>query len=164
MSNNRLILLNESKFLAMEGKYDQALKIVDQLFLNIPNDLDGLRLKGNIFELDVYAGNLDDFEKKLAIVKKCYEHILELTPNNTLALIDLGDYWQNQANFDKSLKYYNKAICLLKENCFYLSLENEFIEAFSGKKEVLQRINNEFELNNCNEEEQIILSQFIANP
>ena len=161
MLNNRLALLNKSKFLAMEEKYQQALRAVEQLLLNTPDDLDGLRLKGNILELYVYAGNLDDSEDmgQLAIARKCYEHILELNPNNTLALIDLGDYWQNQADFEKSLGYYDNAINLLKEHCFYLSLENEFVEAFQGKQDVLQKMNNELELHLCQKEEQTILSR-----
>jgi len=157
MLNNRLALLNKSKFLAMEEQYLPALRTVEQLLLNTPDDLDGLRLKGNILELYLYAGNLDDSEgiKKRVIARKCYERVLELSPNNTLALIDLGDYWQNQADFDKSLGYYDNAINLLKEKCFYLSLEGEFIEAFQGKQDVLQKMNNELELHLCQKEEQI---------
>jgi tetratricopeptide (TPR) repeat protein len=161
MSNNRLFLLNESKFLAMEGRYKEALEMVNQLILTISDDLDGLRLKGNILELEVYAENSevsdDDRKAKLAIVQKCYERILELDSNNILALIDLGDYWQNQSHFDKSLDYYDKAIYLLKEKRFYLSLKDEFVEAFRGKKEVLQKMNKESELNICQKEEKAIL-------
>jgi tetratricopeptide (TPR) repeat protein len=163
MSNNRLFLLNESKNLAMEGRYKEALEMVNQLLLTISDDLDGLRLKGNILDLEVSVENIEfpehERKAKLAMAQKCYERILELDPNNVLALIDLGDYWQNRTYFKQSLDYYNQALNLLKNNHFYLSLEDEFIEAFMGKKEVLQKMNKEPELNICQKEEKAILSR-----
>ncbi len=160
MQNNRLFLLNKAKFLTMEGKYKKALKFIDKLLITNPNDVDALRLKGNVLSVKITDENYSFCEKKrklvLCSIQKCHERILKFDPNNMLALIDLGDYWRNESCFDKSLQYYNKAISLLKEGHFYLSLEDELIEAFYGKKELLKNINEKSELLKCQEEETIL--------
>lgn len=162
MPNNRLFLLEKAKFLAMAGKYQEALKVVNELLTTFPNELDVLRLKGNILDLEVSAENIEfpehERKAKFTMAQKCYERILELDSNNVLALIDLGDYWQNRSSFKQSLDYYNQALNLLKDNRFYLSLEDEFVEAFRGKKEVLQIMNRKSELIKCQEEEKAVLS------
>lgn len=161
-NDNRLLLLNDAKLLALAEKYEEALKVVNQLLTIRPNDLDGLRLKGNLLELEVYAERQEfaDSEKQaqLTMAQQCYEHILKIDPNQVLALIDLGDYWQNQSFLAESLNHYNQALNLLKQNLFYLSLEDELIESFRGKQEVLQILGKISDLRRCQEEEQAILS------
>jgi len=165
-NKNRLLLLNKAKFLALAENYEEALKIVNQLLMIQPNDLDGLRLKGNLLELEIYADQYADQRKftdlekqtQLTLAQQCYEQILKIDPNQVLALIDLGDHWQNQSSFVESLNYYNQALNLLKQNRFYLSLEDELIESFRGKQEILRTLGKISDLRRCQEEEQAILS------
>ena len=76
-----------------------------------PDDLNALRLKGNVLDLGASDEEADfDHEqraKMLEMALECYERILALAPHNALALIDLADFWKNQDRYDESLGYYD---------------------------------------------------------
>jgi tetratricopeptide (TPR) repeat protein len=72
--------------------------------------------------------------------RTCYEKILQLDPENTVAHIDLGDYWEQKGDYDTALKLYNRAITLLKRGVFYNSYAEECEEAFWSKSELLKTV------------------------
>jgi tetratricopeptide (TPR) repeat protein len=145
---NRIILLERAKNLSIvERQYDKALEIISKLLESDRKDIDALRLKGNILDLmgsdpiqDVTetSGAMDNFEK----ARECYEEILRIDPQNTLALIDMGDYWEQMGDYEIALKFYDKAIELLKKGHFYISYEDEMEEAFSSRSELIKIIRN----------------------
>lgn len=155
-SGDRTLQLEHARSLALEQNYDEALSLVEAMLSVASDDLDALRLKGNILDLEISDENqfLTNEEKsgKLEAAKKCYERVLALSPHNVLALIDLADYWKHQGEFDQSLSYYDRAIDLLKHNHAYLALRDELEEAFEGKFDLLYQFNREAEAAECREE------------
>ncbi len=53
MTTDRIRALEEARSLALSGRYDAALRAVDKLLLRDCSDLDALRLKGNVLDLQV---------------------------------------------------------------------------------------------------------------
>lgn len=128
--------LEQAKRLSLAGEYHEAHHIVDELLNDNPDNLDVLRLKGNILDLE-YASKED---VSLPPSRYYYEKILTIDSENTLALIDLGDYWLNAEAYEKSLHYYDKAISLLEHDKFCLSKADELEEARNGKSEALRQL------------------------
>lgn len=115
----RLNLLLDARGLAMECNYGSALDLIEELLTESPNDLEGLRLKGNVLEqkvldLNEYSGKKLNRSSEYLAAQRCYEQILQLDPTNTVALIDLGDHFRNLEAFDKAFSYYERAVTLLK--------------------------------------------------
>ena len=151
MKTKRINLLEKAKYLAtIQGQYDDAISIVNKLLCINNEDIDALRLKGNILELRSFAIKQKNCTNDILDDPKIYYYkILQLDSDNTLALIDLGDYWQVKGKLELVLKFYNKAIDLLKKGHFYLSHKDEIEEAYWGKSEVLMKMNEKDESLKC---------------
>ena len=125
--------LDESRLLAMNCEYVAALDSIEAILRVYPDNLDTLRLKGNVLEQRA----LDENEltpRNLAINRDyldafaCYEKILGIDPRNTVALIDLGDHYQNTNAFDQAFKCYGSAMDLLEAGEERIGVESEVRE------------------------------------
>lgn len=110
-SSDRIQVLEEARSLSLDGRYEEALLMVDRLLRVAADDVDALRLRGNVLELHA----LDRHERsnkrlmssdEYVEARRCYERILTLEPHNTMALMDLGDHYKNLSAFDRALEYY----------------------------------------------------------
>ncbi len=106
--------LEEAWGLGIQGYYDAALEILEDLLGKNPIDLGSLRLKGNLLELKEmdrleYSGKKLVSSDDYLAARKCYEKILEVDPLNLKALIDLGDHYRNLDANDRALEYYTEA-------------------------------------------------------
>ncbi len=141
----RIKLLEKAKYLAtIKKQYDKALEITNDLLAFNGSDIDALRLKGNILDLEQLDLNQNDSRRKSARryeeARKCYENILGLDRNNPLAYIDLGDYWKRKGENGLAMKHYNRAISSLKKGHFHVCAEEEMEEALSAKADLIQSV------------------------
>ncbi|MEP7242863.1 MAG: tetratricopeptide repeat protein [Gammaproteobacteria bacterium] len=127
--------LEEIRDTAISGQYADALAELEEIIGGRPVHVEALRLKGNILELKALNRAQHHAQKLLRSrdyvnARKCYEEILALEPDNTLALIDLGDHFRNLGASTKALDYYERAISLLSKGRFSWSRKEEIEEAF----------------------------------
>ena len=116
----------------MEGKYDEAISIIEQLSAKEDN-YDTMITMGNLIDLKGLnaAANGATIESQKYLFDrayKIYEYVLSKEPDNIKALIDTGDYWYRLDNAEKALKCY---------------LAAERLIANSHRKEELQIIHSE---------------------
>ncbi|AXQ28805.1 hypothetical protein D0B54_08965 [Solimonas sp. K1W22B-7] len=123
--------------LFLSGQPDQALDALDDLLAADEANIEALRLKGNLLEsvalerAELTAGSLLR-QKGMWEARRCYERILELDPDNTVALVDLGDHFSNLDAYQKAESLYRQAIDLLQRGVFRLSREHEINEVFDS--------------------------------
>lgn len=115
---DRVLRRGEAWELGLNGDYKSALAIIEQLLVESPTDLVALRMKGNLLELQTldileYSSRKLITSREYLAARKCYEQILNIDPQNTLALIDLGDHYKNLDAYDRAFSYYEQAISLL---------------------------------------------------
>ena len=115
---------------AIGGGYQRALERLDAMLSKKPDEVEALRLKGNVLELRAFDGAQYHAKKLLLLpdfvcARKCYERILELDPRNTLALADLGDHYKNLGAYDKAVFYLVQVAKLLEAGESRLSLREE---------------------------------------
>jgi tetratricopeptide (TPR) repeat protein len=131
----RLTRLEEARRLAIECRYDEALEAIDGLCREFPDDIEILRLNGNVLEqraldeMEYSASKLTRSSDYMS-ARGCYEQILDLDSENTIALIDLGDHYKNLEAFDRAFTYYEQALRLLRAGKFRIgrSVELEELE------------------------------------
>ena len=116
---HRFQQLEKARALATECSYDAALEVVEKLLFDSPNDIEILRLKGNILEqktLDLYEYSQQKLTRssEFLLARECYEQILRLDPQNSVALIDLGDHYKYLDAYDKAFSYYDQAVAVLR--------------------------------------------------
>ena len=105
--------------LGLQGSYDAALDILNELLSQDPNSIVSLRMKGNLLELKALdmtektAKKLSSSTDYLA-ARRCYDQILQLDPSNLAARLDLGDHFKNLGANDRALEYYAAAAAELK--------------------------------------------------
>ena len=118
---HRLQQLEEARGLAMDASYDAALDVVEKVLAGLPDDLEGLRLKGNVLEQKALDLN-EHSAKKLVrsgeylLARECYERILRSDPDNVFALVDLGDHYKNLEAYDRAFSYYEAAVSSLQSD------------------------------------------------
>jgi len=106
--------------LGIQGDYDAALAVLQELIGENPTDIVSLRMKGNLLELKELE-RLENSAKKLTssadylAARQCYERILEIDPGNVRTRIDLGDHYQNLGAIDRALEYYKDAATCLQD-------------------------------------------------
>ncbi len=155
MLKSRLDQLENAQYLAtIEKNYTDALEIVDALLHEDPDDVDALRLKGNILDLKSLDQKTENpasssYEKYQEKARCCYAAILKISPNNTVAHIDLGDYWSRKEEYGKAVLYYNKAIELLNKGHFFCDREEELKEALISKAELLKEVGDSEGYDKC---------------
>lgn len=119
MTANQIDRRGDAWELGLNGDYDAALGILEELLHEAPTDVVSLRMKGNLLELKV-LDLLEHTAKKLSssaeylAARRCYERILEVDPGNVTARIDLGDHYRNLGANDKALEYYREAASYLQ--------------------------------------------------
>lgn len=111
MNSDRMQVLEEARGLSLDGHYEEALLMVDRLLQSAADDVDALRLRGNVLELQALDRHEYSNKKLLSRAeyveaRRCYERILALDPGNPMALMDLGDHYKNLSAFDRALEYY----------------------------------------------------------
>lgn len=112
--------LEEAWGLGIQGHYDPALEILEDLLKENPSDVRALRLKGNLLELKE-MDLLEHSGKKLVssadylAARECYEQILNIDPQYVKAYIDLGDHYRNLDANDKAVEYYKEAVRVLQQ-------------------------------------------------
>jgi len=112
--------LEEAWGLGIQGHYDAALEILEELLKEDPSDVRALRLKGNLLELKE-MDLLEHSGKKLVssadyvAARGCYERILDIDPRYVKAYIDLGDHYRNLDANDKAVEYYKEAVRVLQQ-------------------------------------------------
>lgn len=129
-SRKKNSVFRTARRLAADGDPGGALNIIDKyLQQEDENDVDLLLLKSNIFEMT----------GKFAQAAKISHLILQIIPDDTLALIDLGDYYKalRKPNYRKALQYYNQALRLVHIGRFHYDKKEEFLDACEGKADIL---------------------------
>jgi tetratricopeptide (TPR) repeat protein len=106
--------------LGIQGHYDAALEILDDLLKEKPLDVVSLRLKGNLLELKEmdlleFSGRRLASSPDYLAARACYEGILEIDPRNVRARIDLGDHYRNLDANDKAIEWYSEAARALQQ-------------------------------------------------
>lgn len=105
-----------------------AIRVLEAILRENPDDLDALMLKGNILDMD---GNHEE-------ALKFYQQALNLDPDNVPALIDFGDCIAWLGRYQEAIGYYERALELLKQGKFYLDPRDECRSAYRGKLEALR--------------------------
>lgn len=129
-SRTKKTVFRTARRLAVGGQPTSALQVIDTyLQQGEESDVDLLLLKSNIFEM---LG-------KFAQAAKISRHILQIEPNDPLALIDLGDHYKGlrKPNYRKALQYYNRALRVVNEGRFHYDRQEEFLDACRGKADIL---------------------------
>lgn len=145
---NRTSRRGDAWELGMVGEYSRALEIIDELLHQAPTDIITLRMKGNLLELRAldfaqYQARKLLRSRDYVNARKCYEEILRAEPDNTVALIDLGDHYRNLGASTKALEYYEQAIALLNKGRFSWSRKEEIEEAFEHAAELYAAMGRE---------------------
>jgi tetratricopeptide (TPR) repeat protein len=117
---NRSKRLEEAWGLGIQGYYDTALEILEDMLKENSLDVRALRLKGNLLELKEmdrleYTGKQLVSSADYLAARECYEKILDLEPGYVKAYIDLGDHYRNLDANDKALEYYKEAVRVLEQ-------------------------------------------------
>jgi tetratricopeptide (TPR) repeat protein len=112
--------LEEAWGLGIQGYYDAALELLEDLLKENSLDVRALRLKGNVLELKEmdrleYGGKKLVSSADYLAARECYEKILDLEPGYVKAYIDLGDHYRNLDANDKALEYYREAVRVLEQ-------------------------------------------------
>ena len=130
----RFIVMDKVRSLDLLREAPKAIRLLDQYLETVNReDIDVLRLKGNVL----------DIQLKFENSRQIYKHILRHCPDNTLALIDMGDAWARSDEYARAIPYYNRALRLINNGHYtsgmyvYPFKEDEFIEASKGKAEAL---------------------------
>lgn len=139
---NRLKTLEEAKALCLAGEYREALALTATLLLENPRDVDSLRLKGNILELQVLEREANQevkhtYSPEFGKARACYEQILLIEPDHPGALTDLGSHWKNLGDTSKALDYFDRMLALHRDQKH--ENRDELIEAMEGKIEILKQ-------------------------
>lgn len=150
----RMMLLEKARYMAtITGQYSEAIEVVNTLFAVNGEDIDALKLKGNILDLSALGlikdNMLREGRQQFEEARTYYEQILKLDTNNIPALVDMGDYWRRSEKPEMALAYYGKAINLLKQGFYYISRNDEIEEAFYAKSELLRAIGKNAEAEEC---------------
>ncbi len=138
---DRIQTLEEAKSLSISGLYREALALIEPLLVQNPRDVDALRLKGNILELQVLETEAEMQGKKHVTsvafrkARACYEQILLIEPNHLGAMTDLGSHWHSLGEDSKALRYFDRVIAFPHACTLH---RDEFIEAVEGKIEILR--------------------------
>ncbi|MHA1642594.1 MAG: tetratricopeptide repeat protein [Promethearchaeota archaeon] len=102
-------LIKKAENLKKEEKYEDSIKILEDLLKEHPNSNEVLKkLIETLLEYGIYLN--DYFIMEYEKAKACFEKILELEPNNYRAHYNLGIALFNLENFDGALKSYYKAL------------------------------------------------------
>lgn len=159
--------LEEIRDTAISGRYAEALTALEVIIGARPDHIEALRLKGNVLELKALDRAQHRAQKLLrsrdyVTARKCYEEILALAPDNTLALIDLGDHFRNLGAATKALDYYERAIALLSKGRFSWSRKEEIEEVFEHAAELYAELGRDSDRARIEQVRRVLISRIRA--
>lgn len=105
-----------------------------------------LRLRGLLLEYEVsqeksHPVKVAAYDPRLQDIRASYEAALQLDPYYILALIDLGEFWNDLANQpDTAIEYFDRALLLLKAGQFTEDRSIEMRDAYKGKLQSLMSL------------------------
>ncbi len=127
--SERIGILEAARALAtLEHNTAGAIRKLEAILRENPNDLDALMLKGNVLDMD---GNHEE-------ALRFYQQALSLDPDNVSALIDFGDCVAWLGRYQEAIGYFDRALELLRQGKFYLDSREECKSAFLSKLEALR--------------------------
>jgi tetratricopeptide (TPR) repeat protein len=139
----RIKTLSEAKNMAfLEKDYDSSISILDEWLNSNKDDVDALRLKGNILDLkalDLMQDGIEDISL-FELARNCYEKILIIKPNSPLAYVDLAEYWLRNGCAKEALTLCNKSIELLENGYSSVCMNDEIEEAYNCKIDILNKL------------------------
>jgi tetratricopeptide (TPR) repeat protein len=111
--------LNEADKLSEQGKYKEAIELLDKAIEKDPKYLGAYINRGaDKSALKDYKGAIED-----------YKNVLQIDPKNTLALFNIGNNYKRLDNFKTAVDYYDKAFDTKGGQTIYLDLTpNDFID------------------------------------
>jgi tetratricopeptide (TPR) repeat protein len=111
--------LNEADKLSEQGKYKQAIELLDKAIEKDPKYL------GAYINRGADKSALENYEEAI----KDYKTVLDLDPNNTLALYNIGNNYKRLGNYKTAIEFYNQAFDTKGGQTLYLDLTpNDFID------------------------------------
>ncbi|MFX1315054.1 MAG: tetratricopeptide repeat protein [Promethearchaeota archaeon] len=114
------ILIKKAKELRIQGKYQESLKILEELYNNSPHSD---RIEKDLIEtLFSYGGALnDEYVLEYKKAKDMFKRIIEIKPNNYRAHYNLGIAYFNLGKLEKAKKAYEVALEIKPEykHCYY---------------------------------------------
>lgn len=130
-----------ARHLVVNRQPHKALRLIDEYLSTINrNDVRLLVLKGNIY----------DSQGKFAEAKKAYDKAIRIDPNNTHALIDLGEYYAFCGHdYRKALRHFDKVLHLLESGRYGDNQEEAYVEACSEKASILLKLGRVREALKC---------------
>lgn len=148
----------------LEGRTDEALRLLDDMLAAEEGHVAALRLKGNILEylaLEQAERNQETPLKHPGMweARQCYERILELDPDNTLALVDLGDHFKNLYAYVQAEDFYRRAIGLLERGVSRWSLRDEINEVFDSLVELYEETGRISQTGPAREEQDALIAR-----
>lgn len=106
----------------INGEYNQAITIYDEILEIVPDNISTLKMKG------IAQSNLDFHEKSL----KQFFKILQYKPNDIISLTGMGVGFGNLGEYEESIKYFEKAI-QKKPDSTVIKNYKEFVEKVTSK-------------------------------
>lgn len=137
MVSDRKDRLTEAQGLGLQGYYESALEMLEELLRENPSDLESLRMKGNLLELKALEIRETGRQKLTTsadylTARKCYEKILEVNPRDAGAHIDLGDHYRNLDANDKALDHYKEAESALQRISVGTAWKEDVVQLLDG--------------------------------
>ena len=111
--------LNEADKLSEQGKYKEAIELLDKAIEKDPKYLGAYINRGaDKSALKDYKGAIED-----------YKNVLQIDPKNTLALFNIGNNYKRLDDFKTAVEYYDKAFDTKGGQTIYFDLTpNDFID------------------------------------
>lgn len=140
MANNTAETLEKVRMLSLTGEYSEALQIINTLLVDLPLNIQALRLKGNIIELWLFSGyetfSAKELESYFATARECYEKILAIDKDNSYAMKDLADNLKEIGANTEAKKLYLQLIgCLNQKIADGQDISGEFAEELADTLE-----------------------------
>jgi tetratricopeptide (TPR) repeat protein len=111
MDDMRYKRLEIARYLAMSGQYSKSLEIIRNLLGKYTDDIEVLRLMGNVIESCIYSNSDPNFLIcSLDEAKSCYERIIYLDRANVFARIDIADLLFECGEKKEALQRYREAL------------------------------------------------------
>ncbi len=113
-------LIEKAKILKKQNKFEEALQILDEIYLNNPNSDEILTIL--IETLFDYGGYLNDYYTlEYEKAKEVFKRIITLSPNSYRAHYNLGLAFFNLNQFQEAKNSFKKALSIKPDYkyCFY---------------------------------------------
>jgi len=116
------LMFNQANEHFVNGKYQEALTIYDEILEIVPNNISTLKMKG------IVQSNLDEHNRSL----KQFFKVLQYKPNDAVSLTGMGVGFGNLGEYQESITYFEKAL-KEKPNSTVINNYIEFIEKVISK-------------------------------